>query len=98
MNVKGVIAEYPLRHVQSVKIGYNTCDFYYDATVLPSEELGAVMELTENRRLNLVFSDKRERDEFVVCMGVLVRDKDGGFVSLGSGVGAGGEGLEGNLW
>ena len=58
---------------------------------LPSEELGAVLILTDNRRLNLVFSDVAERDEFVVCINMLVGDRDGCFAGLG---GSGGESSE----
>ncbi len=46
-------------------------DFFQIPVSLPSESLGAVIMLNDNRRLNLVFSAPVERDEFVTCMLVL---------------------------
>ncbi|CAD7954261.1 unnamed protein product [Amoebophrya sp. A25] len=74
MNVKGQIVEYPFSQIQSVRFGFDLSDFFQVPLSMPSESLGGVLILNDNRRLNLVFSSPDERDQFVSCMLVLLAD------------------------
>eukprot|EP00392_Amoebophrya_sp_AT5.2_P014833 g14997.t1 len=77
MNIKGQMVEYPFADILHVHFGLDTSDFFQDPVPMPSEKLSAVLVLRDNRRLNLVFSNQEERDEFVSSMLVLVGEEGG---------------------
>ncbi|CAD7959409.1 unnamed protein product [Amoebophrya sp. A120] len=72
MNVKGQLVEYPFEHILHVRFGFDFSDFFQLPVAIPSENLSAVMILRDNRRLNLVFQNVEEQEEFVTCMLMLI--------------------------